>query len=244
MPATGTDLGAQFARDGFVVVTDLFSAAECAEWKAECQRILEAVRAERRAGPGEVADDRSLFPGGVYVGLAMRSPLFHQAAADGRVVTVLSAILAPNVEFLSDKVVFKDGHEDIASPWHQDYPYWRGGHKVSVWIALDAATPENGCLRLLPGSHRAEVRHDHVESRHGFGTRVERLDESTAVSAPLPAGGAVFFHDLTLHASHPNRSGADRWAVITTYRDAREVEPETMRWPAARVVVGTGPAKP
>ena len=237
--AADAALGARFARDGFVVLEGLFSAAECAEWKAECGRILESVRATHRAA-GRAVDDAQLFVGGVYVGLTQRSPVFARAAADPRVVGVLQAILGADVEFLSDKVVFKSSVEDQASPWHQDYPYWRGGHKVSIWIACDPATPENGCLKLLPGSHRAEVHHDHVRSQKGFGNRVEGLDESRAISAPLPAGGAVFFHDLTLHASHPNRSGADRWAVITTYRDARDPEPETMAWPAARVVAGTG----
>ncbi len=170
--------------------------------------------------------------------LARRSPLFA-AAADPRAVGPLTAILGPDAEFLSEKVVFRDAHEDGASPWHQDYPYWRGRHKVSLWIAPDDVTPENGCLRLIPGSHHAEVAHARVRSAHGFGTRVEGLDGEGAISAPLEAGGAIFFHDLTLHASHPNRTGGDRWAVITTYRDARATGPEQMEWPAARVVAGS-----
>ena len=46
------------------------------------------------------------------------------------------------------------------------------------------------------------------------------VDESLAVTAEIEAGGAVFFHDLTLHSSHPNRSGEERWVWIPTYRDA------------------------
>jgi hypothetical protein len=231
------DLAARYWRDGFVVLPHVFSPRECREWKAECQRVLDTVRQEAR-GRGD--DPDGLFPGGVYVGLSRRSGLFARAAADPRVLGPLCAILGPNVEFLSDKVVFKDGREDAPSPWHQDYPYWKGPHKLSVWIALDDATEDNGCLKLVPGSHGGEMAHANVQSQQGFGNRILDVDETTAVSAPVEAGGAVIFHDLTLHASHPNRTGADRWAVITTYRDATASEPEEMAWPAAMVVAGHG----
>ena len=134
--------------------------------------------------------------------------------SDERLLDILEAILGPNVEFLSDKVVFKDTERHVASPWHQDWPYWEGTHKISVGVALDDATPENGCLKLLPGSHLGSVIHDGDRSDgSGFGHRIrpETVEESAAISAPVEAGGAVFFHDLTMHASHPNTERRERW---------------------------------
>lgn len=229
-----------FDRDGFVIVPDLYSRAEVAAIKAEIRAILDAVRQESvQAGK----DPEAAFDNGVYVGLAARSPFFRQAVRDERLLDVLEAILGPHIEFLSDKVVFKDADKDFASPWHQDWPYWQGSHKISLWVALDDATPANGCLKLIPGSHRSEVVHNGTaDDGHGFGHRLrsDAIDESQAIAAPLAAGGAIFFHDLTLHASYPNVARQERWVWIPTYRDAQAVDPDYPWATAAVVVRGVG----
>ena len=129
-----------FARDGFAIAPNLFTRSEVQGLKLECIDILEAVKAET----GTVAGH------GVYVGLAARSPVFQTAVGDVRLLDILEGILAPDIEFLSDKVVFKSESMTFASPWHQDWHYWHGAHKLSIWVALDDATVENGCLKLFP----------------------------------------------------------------------------------------------
>lgn len=236
MDRNAEELRAQFDRDGYVIVPNLFRRDEVAAFKDEARRIVDAVRVEvREAG----RDPKEALNTGVYVGLAARSDVFRHAVADDRLVDVLAATLWPNVEFLSDKAVFKDADTVFDSPWHQDWMYWRGDNKASVWVALDDVTRENGCLMVLPGSHRAEAVHDgNAADGFGFGHRLQRgsVDESRAVTAELEAGGAVFFHDLTLHASYPNTSQADRWTWIPTYRDANADDPE-YPWAVARSVV-------
>ena len=222
-----------FARDGFVILPGLFTRDECAAWKVEGERLLAEVRREHAAAG---RDPAAALASGVYVGLSQRSAVFRTLTADPRLTGPLREILGPELAFISDKLVFKDDRTEFATPWHQDYAYWQGAHKPSVWIALDDATTENGCLKLMPGSHLRELAHADVASGHGFGRRIEAIDEDRAVAAPLAAGGAVFFHDLTLHASFPNRSGQRRWALIPTYAGAREAEPEAGRWPAWRVL--------
>ena len=54
-------------------------------------------------------------------------------------------------------MVFKNEAMTFASPWHQDWSYWYGAHKLSIWVALDDATVENGCLKLFPGSHKSAL---------------------------------------------------------------------------------------
>jgi len=240
MIQTGQTPAEAFARDGFYIAPSLFSATETRVLKAEIARILEEVRRESEArGEG----DRLLASGGVYVGLSARSEKMRQLHRDPRLLDILEAVYAPNIEFLSDKVVYKSEGMDYASPWHQDWPYWHGAHKISVWLALDDATVANGCMKLLPGSHHAPIVHDGAqEGEHVFGQRLRQgaVDESKAVTAELAAGGAVFFLDLTLHASHPNTAKQDRWAWIGTYRDA-QAEDLNYAWAVARAVVrGTG----
>ncbi len=226
-------VGAAFGRDGFAILPNLFTRTECAQLKAEGERVLAAVRQESQAAgrdPGEV------LASGVYVGLSQRSAVFAALTADARLTVPLREVLGPDLAFMSDKLVFKDDRTEFATPWHQDYAYWGGDHKVSVWLALDDATTDNGCLKLMPGSHTQALDHDDVASRRGFGRRIEGLDESRAVAAPLEAGGAVIFHDLTLHASFPNRNGQARWALIPTYANARGAATEAGKWPAWRVL--------
>ena len=198
-----------FEDEGFVIVRGLLTGAECAAYKAEIQRLV-AINGDHA---------------GVLVGLAANSAVFREAARHPKLINALTALIGPDIEFLSDKVVYKTKEQDFGSPWHQDWLYWKGTHKISVWIALDAATPENGCLKILPGSHKNVAAHEgDASDGHGFGHRLreDAVDEAKTLSVPCEPGDAVIFHDLLLHASHPNVTGADRYSLISTYRNAAE----------------------
>ncbi|MDX1935365.1 MAG: phytanoyl-CoA dioxygenase family protein [Capsulimonadales bacterium] len=212
-----------FEREGFGFVPGLFTEAECAAMKAEILRLV--------AEKGDHA--------GVFVGLAAHSPLFAELRSHPRLLDALETLYGPDIEFLSDKIVYKSRDKDFGSPWHQDWPYWEGAHKISVWVALDPATPESGCLKVLPGSHKNVATHDgEAAPGEGFGHRLrpDAVDESKAITLPCAIGDAIFFHDLLLHASHPNRSGADRYAFITTYRNAAEPDRQYAWAVAAKIV--------
>lgn len=211
----------KFDRDGFLIARNLFSDMEAKVWKEECRHIL--------ANLTEQAQERNelrprFWQTGVYVGLSIKSAVFRDLHRDARLLDLLEPMVGPHIEFWSDKVVFKGEGTDFGTPWHQDWPYWKGCHKVSVWIALDDVDTSNGCLKLLPGSHQKAAVHDsHIVDGEGFGHRIDpdKIDESQVVAAPVRAGSAVVFHDLTFHASYPNVSGRDRWAAVLTYKDPR-----------------------
>ncbi len=230
------DRAARFRRDGFLILPSLLAPAEARSVKEAVRDVLELVRREAEA---ERRDPRRAMNGGVYVGLSIRSETCRDLARDPRILDVLEEIYAPDIEFLSDKVVLKREGTDFGTPWHQDWPYWHGAHKISVWLALDDATIDNGCMKLLPGSHTASVAHDgQAAPGEAFSERIRpgAVDESREVVAAVPAGGAVFFHDLTLHASYPNATGEDRWAWVGTYRNARE-EDLDYPWAVARAIL-------
>lgn len=228
---------ASFHRDGYVVLGRLFEPDECDAITAEVDSILAAERQAIRASGG---DPDEALASGVLVGLALRSRRFAEWVGDPRLVAPLQAIWGEAVEYLSDKVVYKSDEVEFASPWHQDWWYWRGTNKISLWVALDGATRENGCLLVLPGTHRAPLEPDRVTTREGFGLRCDpaaRGIDVEPVAVELPRGGAVLFSDLTLHASLPNRNGAPRRAWIPTYRNAAEPDLE-YAWALARRRVG------
>ena len=213
----------EFEEKGFVVCPGMFSEVETDAFKQEIAVLLQT----------------HTHHAGVFVGLAAHSALFRELARDSRLLDALEPILGPDIEFLSDKVVFKSAGTRAGSPWHQDWPYWYGQHKISVWIALDPATPENGCLKMIPGSHRKSVEHDGVaQAGEGFDRRLRpgAVDENQAVVLQCASGDAILFHDLTLHASFPNTSGQDRWSVISTYHNATKPDLE-YTWSVAKEVV-------
>jgi hypothetical protein len=116
-------------------------------------------------------------------------------------------------------MILKPAQYGRETPWHQDEAYWSPemvAHSLSVWMPLDPATVESGCMQFIPGSHRDEVRrHRHIDNDpmvHGLVT--DNVDASQAVACPIPAGGATFHHCRTLHYAGPNRSEQTRRAYI------------------------------
>src|SRR5437870_4662749 len=105
------------------------------------------------------------------------------------------------------------------TPWHQDEAYWDPTiipHSLSVWLPLDPATVESGCMQFIPGSHKTEVRrHRHIDNDptvHGLVT--DEVDASQAVACPIPAGGATFHTCRTMHYAGPNKTDHPRRAYI------------------------------
>jgi ectoine hydroxylase-related dioxygenase (phytanoyl-CoA dioxygenase family) len=106
-------------------------------------------------------------------------------------------------------------------PWHQDtayFDYLPLGGIVGVWIALDAATVENGCMQVIPATHLGgPVPHFHVRDCQlaDDGVQVDR-----AVVVPLAPGGVLFFSGLLHHGTPPNLSGDRRRAFQCHYAAA------------------------
>lgn len=216
-----------FKRDGYVRVPGLYTPEECSGWKA---RTIQRMQAD-----GSIDD-----PSGVSVWMHDQLDDYdRERMQDPRVVAALQQLIGPAVEFLSVKAVFKNASTVFGSPWHQDWHYWGGTPKISVWIALDEATPQNGCLKVIPGSHNQVCHMGGDGGDIGFVHRArdEDLPDLPVVTLDAAQGDAVIFHDLLLHSSHPNTAGADRWAFISTYRDASVCDESTV-WASSLLLSG------
>jgi len=184
------------------------------------QKLLDStVKWEWRAG---VAEIRSMEP---YHHL---DPRLDSLIDDPRLwEPAASAIGTRAVSLFSDKLNFKRPG-GAPFPWHQDTPYWAFDcdhleRLVSVLFYLDDATRENGCLWLIPGSHK-DGRLPCFQDRGVLGrlyTDLDRFDGAEPVPVAAPAGSAVFFHGDLVHGSRSNRTDRSRRALVLTYQPPR-----------------------
>lgn len=218
---------ASYQRDGFAILPELFTPTECAALKAEARTLLD--QPQPPAGVGRSAS--------VYVGAAVASARFRELASDQRLLAPLWSLIPEGPMFLSDKLVFKSARQRFASPWHADMAYWRGTRpKISLWLALDDATADNGALMVVPGSHRDTWEHSHGRGVGGNGEFVHTVTpdwpRTSEVVCALHQGGAILFSDRLLHASTENRAGTDRYSLISTYHAFAPDEPFDRGFPA------------
>jgi phytanoyl-CoA hydroxylase len=224
-PLTSDQLQA-YHRDGYLLVPGMYSGKEMIEWKEQIKDLLLKENFSAKHG--------------VRVWMNEQLPdYFRPKMADPKVASILEQIIGPSVEYLSVKTVFKNSATTFSSPWHQDRFYWHGIEKISIWIALDDATPENGCLKFIPGTHKSELPMVTSQTEEGFDNRIEDsvLKDMPVATIPVKRGGAVFFSDLAVHSSHPNTAGTDRWSMIATYRDRSVKDPSTI-WKTSMPVSG------
>ena len=148
-------------------------------------------------------------------------PTLGAAAAASRMTAILDQLIGPGARLIQDMALMKPPHRGAEKPWHQDNAYfdWTPLDGVlGVWIALDQATVENGCMQILPGSHHAgPVPHYHVRDCQ-LVDQTSRADRAEVV--PLAPGGALFFSALLQHGTPPNRSADRRRALQFHYAAA------------------------
>jgi phytanoyl-CoA hydroxylase len=131
---------------------------------------------------------------------------------------IVEQIVGSQTHLIQDMALLKPPHIGREKPWHQDTAYfnWEPLEGVlGTWIALDAATAENGCMHVIPGSHRAGPQphyHDRDCQLADEDVQVER-----DVMVPLQPGGALFFSGLLHHATPPNFSDDRRRALQFHY---------------------------
>ena len=111
----------------------------------------------------------------------------------------------------------------VETPWHQDEAYWDPAYlhtALSIWIPLQPATLDNGCMRFVPGSHRETVHpHQLIDPANADGLRLSGSQQAVGgVACPLPPGGATVHAGRTLHHTGPNRSDEPRRALIMAFR--------------------------
>ena len=158
-----------------------------------------------------------------------RRPVFADFIRSPEVVQVLTADLGPDVDCFLSQFIFKNPGA-WGQPWHQDSFYFHfepARPIVGLWLAITAATLENGCLHILPGSHREPI-HEHVpDARPGanYGY-VEIVDHDMRASTPvlMAPGDLLVFDSHLMHRSTDNLSNGARGAMVFHYTPTGTVD--------------------
>ncbi len=143
------------------------------------------------------------------------------------IVNRTATIFGPNVVLWRSNF-FAKPPGGAAVPWHQDGSYWPLDPKINItaWLAIDPATRENSCVRVIPGSHKQYFPDSHFTTEQDLKnhvlthqTHLEYVDESKAVDIELKPGEFFLFNEKALHYSPPNHSDKRRLGLairITT----------------------------
>ena len=235
-----SELADSYARDGFAVLRGAVGPARLQTLRDE---VLRVGRGDRGAVFGQAivqggTDDETLsnilaihFPHKI-------SDVYRSALSEPAVVDALTRLIGPDVKAVQSMLFVKPPGKP-GQPWHQDEHFipTRDRSLTGVWIALDDADEDNGCLWAIPGSHQRGVLYpmrpqsepgwDLSEVLHGFPD-----DVATAQPIPVKAGDAILFNGYVIHGSFANTSPTrTRRALVNHYMNARSLLPWAMGVP-------------
>jgi ectoine hydroxylase-related dioxygenase (phytanoyl-CoA dioxygenase family) len=217
---------------GYIVHPEMLTQDEVAELRSALAEML----AESK-GLTENNEKFSITKGsdGNYHVRRIFSPIrwhktFENMVTHPRILDAVEALIGPNIQLHHTKLNLKPPTSPEARfEWHQDYPFFPHTNYdlVAVLIHIDEATKENGCLRVIPGSHKLGPR-THQFARDGaFSSQLEDQtvvrDEDRYAYMECPAGGIEIHHCNMLHSSTANTGDKPRSVLIFQYRSADNV---------------------
>ena len=164
------------------------------------------------------------------------SRAFLDLARDPEIVELVSGVIGEDVILWGCHVFCKPATEGYETPWHQDGHYWpiRPLATCTAWVALEPSTKENGCLRVIPGSHAPRRLHEHLHEERADLSLNQRMaaaafDEEQAVDIELEPG-QMSLHDVyMIHGAKANTSGRRRTGVALRYMPSTSVFERDLR---------------
>jgi Phytanoyl-CoA dioxygenase (PhyH) len=148
----------------------------------------------------------------------------NELIRDARILDPVEDILGPNILCWGSGFFIKNAHDPARVTWHQDSTYW-GLSKpdiVTAWVALTPSIVENGCMRVVPGTHTLpQLPHRDTFAADNLLSRGQEIavdvEESKAVDVVLTPGQMSLHHVLLVHGSEPNRSDHRRIGFAIRY---------------------------
>ncbi|MBC8164077.1 MAG: phytanoyl-CoA dioxygenase family protein [Roseiflexaceae bacterium] len=178
---------------------------------------LRAIFEEHLAEKGEKLSDELDTP-------HFRDERLLRFLLSDNVLDLVEPVIGPNIALWSSGFISKEPFKGRATPWHEDSAYWEGRLSdytaiVTVWLAIDRSNHENGCMRVIPGTHANGF--SEYESTGGdhriFPTQIKEVDETRAVYFELEPGECSLHDSRIIHGATANTSPHRRCGYTMRY---------------------------
>ena len=212
-----------YQENGFLVIEDFLDPHELAHWQHTTQEAVDQ-RLATTQGALSNQHDPDAYYAQVFtqcLKLAETHQGMRELMLDPRLGEMAARLAGVDgIRIWHDQALFKPPFGNPTG-WHLDNPYWSFSSRdsLSVWVALDDATRDNGCLYYLPGTHKTAT-----YQNAGIGQNQADLfkiypqwREQDSVGCPCPAGSAVFHNGLTAHGAGANMTNRPRRAMTCAY---------------------------
>jgi non-heme Fe2+,alpha-ketoglutarate-dependent halogenase len=198
-----------FRREGYAFPFDAIPAAEAASYVAKLDGY-DAIL-------GEEAQKQ------LKIKAHVAAPWIVALARNKNILDAVESVIGPDILLFGTSMFSKKARDVRFVSWHQDAAYYGldPQQEVTCWVGLTDADTENGCMRVMPGSHLgADAVHDETydpQNMLGRGQTIRGIDDSKAVYMPVKAGQFSMHHERTIHGSMPNPSDRRRVGISFFY---------------------------
>lgn len=199
----------EYQRNGFAVFPGVFDVDTIAEVRRHVEWLQQRY-------PG-------LRPEHLHHPLMRDDAFWVRTVTDDRLLDIVERFLGPDLACFTSHYICKPPGDGQAVLWHQDGSYWslEPMDALTVWLAIDDTDPENGCLRMIPGSHRRElapvVMRNDVPNMLCSSVDPALFDVGEAVDVRLRAGDVSVHHPRIIHGSEANGSARRRCGLDIGY---------------------------
>jgi ectoine hydroxylase-related dioxygenase (phytanoyl-CoA dioxygenase family) len=217
---------ASYRMNGFLAIEDFLTRSELAQWCGAVDTVIaeDLVQQPQGSDPRVYTERMNLRRVNAAVKELVEDPSI------GRLIADLEGVDAVRVYL--DQALVKEPYA-LPTQYHLDLPWWafESDHACTIWVALDDATVENGCLHFVPGSHRLAVTYrSSLGPDLGAIFAAEPEVQHAPVPSPVPASGCTFHNARTIHGAGANMTSGRRRAMTAAFM------PDGMRFNGTRDV--------
>jgi phytanoyl-CoA hydroxylase len=219
-----------YQKNGFLVIENFLSTEELEHWRTVVMNAIKQRNGQKmpdkivKTGEADGINEDTTYFGKVFdqlLNLWQTDKGVKDLMCDERIGKMAAQLSgAEGIRIWHDQALFKRPWANPTS-WHLDTPFWSFSDRraLSIWIALDDATLENGCLFFIPGSYK-ETSFENA----GIGKNMDAMFEVypqfatiNSVAAPMKAGSCSFHNGLTIHGANANMTNGYRRAMTCAY---------------------------
>ena len=198
-----------FRREGYAFPFDAIPAAEAASYVAKLDSYDAILGAEAQKQ--------------LKIKAHVAAPWIVALARNNNILDAVESLVGPDILLFGASMFSKKARDVRFVSWHQDAAYYGldPQEEVTCWVGLTDADIENGCMRVIPGSHLdADAVHEETydpQNMLGRGQTIHGIDDRKAVYMPVKAGQFSMHHERTIHGSMPNPSDRRRVGISFFY---------------------------